>query len=1355
MKKKKIIIVFIFILLILLRVNGQTDNINFRRISPPGGFTLKSISTITQDSLGYVWMGTGQGIIRYHSNNTTWFVPKTNDSLSLPNQIINCIETDKNKNVWICTRGGLCKFNSETQKFTPINYEYENGSSASKIILAITEVNNKLYLIDDAYIGHLDLANNKLERIGVNIIEEPSVFFADTNNQVWIGTDMGEVYLLNTQNNEVKKILETKGSRANTIYADNDGLWVGYEAHGACKYSLNGELIHQYIFPESLTHFSVNTRIRKILKDNTGRLWIGGYEGLFVYEGTELVQLSKVKYPGIPHSSVFEIYQDKEGSIWIGTWAGGVALAHHSDNSFKTFRHHELLNSVSNNMISSFVQINNQELLIGTEFGGLNILNLKTEKFSRIKINNSIDVENIKSMCKDKNGTIWIGTFRQGLWYMTDEKSGFQQLKLEDEDNQSAQSLRIYALQPTETGLWIGTYGRGIIYYNYKNQTIKKPFHSLRHEVNMRILHVNCLFADSKSNLWVGASEGTFRIHIPTKSIENFSQKILNHGSRVDANVFWEDEEGDIWIGTKNKGIIIYSANSDSTKMFDANGLLENKDVFGLIKDQNQNLWITSNNGLIVHHPSENLTRQFVYSDGIQSNLFTPQAIYKDDSGTLYFGGTNGFTSVDPTKIKTNSRKPVTTIHQLVTNNSKTFYPNYLQKNKIDNIKLKPTENTFRISFSADNYLIPEKNQYKYRLKNDYDEWIEVKEGSVLFTDIDAGDYIFEVIACNNDGVWNTNPTQLHVTIGKYWYKTNLAYLFYFTLFALIILFVYRFYSERIKLKRAIQLEKAQRENEEQIHEMKLKFFTNISHEFRTPLSLISWPIKRLLQEDGLSNKQREELEIVNRNSNRLLQLINQLLDIRKLEKGKSQLNLSRFDIVQFIDEMHKGFSGEDESKEIKFEIESDFSSCEIEADREKFDIILFNLLSNAYKYSPKNSEINVRIGNPKIKKANSYTNQLSFGKLETDEFVEIAVEDSGSGIDSEDLLHIFNRFEQGKQVLNGRDRINGSGLGLSICKDYTLLHNGVIKAQSKAGKGSCFTIQLPKKQKAQAILFKSHQEIKNVNEIIPKPVVQDKLSQTYQILVVEDNQELRRLIVNFLSKFYKVDFANDGIEALNKLKNKSIDLVVSDVMMPQMDGFEFCGLVKTQVETSHIPVILLTALSTNNNLIAGLERGADAYLTKPFDEMVLYKQIENILEQRRRIRENFNTSFVSQKTLEVGSLDNFFLKRVRTVVEKNLLNENFDMEHLAEELMISRSQLHRKIKSISGTTTSEFVNLVRIKKAVELIENGNYLFNEVAYQVGFSNQSYFNKCFKKVYNVTPREYFSEVSKNKSKLRVN
>jgi signal transduction histidine kinase/AraC-like DNA-binding protein len=620
--------------------------------------------------------------------------------------------------------------------------------------------------------------------------------------------------------------------------------------------------------------------------------------------------------------------------------------------------------------------------------------------------------------------------------------------------------------------------------------------------------------------------------------------------------------------------------------------------------------------------------------------------------------------------------------------------------------------------------------------------------GSVLFTSLDAGEYIFEVVACNNDGIWNDSPTQMKITIRNYWYRATIAYVIYFALIFSLLYFIGRFYFERIRLKRAVLREKNQRENEEQIHEMKLNFFTNISHEFRTPLTLITWPLKKLLNAQNLTDEQREELEVANRNSNRLLQLINQIIDLRKLEKGKSQLNISRIDVIDFTKELLKSFSLEAKSREIKFVFESDYSTLEIEADFEKLDTIIFNLLSNAFKYVSDKGEIRITIDKKNRTSDKLYSNQLSFGEMLVDDFIKIIIEDTGKGIDHEDLLKIFTRFEQGKQSkTNDIAKIKGSGIGLALCKDFTLLHHGKITVQSDLGNGSRFTVLIPSKQKSQKVLFESHQKIRNlnVNEKFFLPMVKDlNRRKEKHILVVEDNPDFSKFITKFLNEYYQVKSAFNGNEALQILKSRNIDLIVSDVMMPGMDGFEFCSIVKTQLETSHIPVILLTALSSCENLIAGLDKGADAYLTKPFEENVLFKQIENLLEQRKRLHENFSKQFVSQNNVEVGSLDNYFLSKVKAVVEKNILDENFGMEKLAEELMISRSKLHRKIKSLSGLTTSDFVNLIRVKKAVELIKTDNFLFSEVAFRVGFSSQSYFTKCFKKVYNVTPKEYFEE-----------
>jgi signal transduction histidine kinase/ligand-binding sensor domain-containing protein/DNA-binding response OmpR family regulator len=1361
MKKFLLIQTLLFVLLSNL-VFAQVNDIRFRQISPPGGFTLDGIKCIIQDDLGYMWMATSQGLIKYDSKNTKWFVPSTNDSLSIPSEVVNNIFCDANNQIWVATNRGLCKFIREQQKFERINYTYEDGSKSSKSVVAVIKTeDDRILVIDESYFGFLNLKTKQFTRIGKNLINAPTKLYKDNSNRIWIGTLSGDIFRFFPSKNTVTKVI-TSEAKVNSIYSENKQIYIGTEGEGAKLYNLNGEFIKQISFSNSALN-SKPGNVRVIHKDTYGRFWFGTYEGLYMDDGNQLTRFKPDNYPGLPHNSIYEIFEDKHGALWFGTWTGGVALIHHSDNNFQTFRHSPSRNSISNSMASSFVQVNKNELLIGTEVGGLNSFNLNTGEFDIIHLADNEEIETIKSLCKDKYGGIWVGTFRKGLWYRPTGSSVFTQFHIGPDDGKHISSVSVYSLCAVDSGVWIGTFHDGLNFYSFKTKTIRHCFLGNSSGIPMNNLVVNSILNDSKSNLWLGTYSGIlYKIHLPSGSISQYETeesankyKLKKPINQLENNAIFylmEGDSGNIWCGTNNKGILIFNPDSSHFKSFNADGVLAGKNVYGIIEDQNKKIWITSNNGLIVYNPETKATRHFLYSDGIQSNIFCPQAVYKDTQNFLYFGGTNGFTKINPDAVKLNSRKPFTVINKVTTKNNKSIYPVYSTNFKIKPIELNPEETTFRISFSADNYLMPEKNKYKYRLVNFYDEWIDIEnEGTVLFTSLDAGEYIFEVLSCNNDGIWSDAPTQMLIEIRNYWYKSTLAYIVYLTLLFSLLYFIGRFYFERIKLQQDVLREKNQRENEEQLHEMKLKFFTNISHEFRTPLTLITWPLKKILDAENITEEQREELEVVKRNSNRLLQLINQIVDLRKLEKGKNKLNISKIDIIDFIKEMQQGFSSETKSREINFILESPYSAVEIEADREKLDAMLYNLPSNAYNYVSTKGQIKITVNKEISTETSSYSNQLSFGEIHVDDFIEIAIADTGTGIDNEALLKIFTRFEPGKQThKKGSKKIKGSGIGLSMCKDYTLLHHGKIKVQSNSGKGTRFTILLPTKQKAQKILFESHQKIKNlkVDESLTVQVKKDRdPERNHQILVVEDNPDFSKFITKYLKQYYQVARAANGKEALSILQQRNINLIISDVMMPEMDGFEFCNIVKTQIETSHIPVILLTALSSNENLIAGLDKGADAYLTKPFDENVLLKQIENILEQRRRIHENFSKQFISQKTVEVSSIDNYFLKQVRTVIEKNMMNESFGIENLAEELMISRSKLHRKIKSLSGITTSEFVNLVRIKKAVELITKENYMFSEVAYQVGFSSQSYFNRCFKKVYNVTPKEYFAKNNK--------
>lgn len=1351
---KQSVAAFIFIITSLIQFssNSQNKNISFRKVSPPGGFTRYAIQSIVQDDLGYMWMGTQQGLIKYDSNQTEWFVPIANDQTSIPSEVVIKVYVDSKNDIWVSTNRGLCKFNRETQNFKRFRYTYEDSSKGNNNVLSILQVNDGRFLvIDYNNFGILDLNGSQLNRVGKNIIKSPRVLYKDNLNRVWIGTKHGEIFRFSPENNTLSKLFSI-GVPVTCIYSENDKVYVGSEESGTKLFNIEGTFIED-IHLKKESELPYTERIRAITRDGYGRLWFGTDDGLYMEHGGVTTWFNPDEYEGIPHNSTFEIYENNKSGLWIGTWSGGLALMHQSDNNFKTYQHSPSHNSISNNVVSSFLQKNKNEILIATEVGGLNSFNLQTKTFDIIPIDKQVSVKNIKTICKDKYGGIWAGTFRKGLWYKSNTSSSFKAFVKGPNDGQHVSSNSIYALHPTDTGIWIGTYNNGLNFYNFDTKTITHSFLNNASNIDISKISIQTILLDENANLWLGTFNNfLYKVELETNEITKISDnKLGDVYARNTIYTLWEHSSGDIWVGTKNNGVLIYNPNTNTFTSFEDGGILDKRNAYGIIEDNNNNIWITSNNGLLLYNPEDETKRHFVYYDDIQSNIFSPQSVFKDSYGDLYFGGTNGFTTINPDKIKVNLKKPFTIIKTIQTGKNTSIYPTYTENFQINPVYLNPDEKTFRVNFSADNYLMPEKNMYKYRLLNNYNDWISVgNESSVLFTSLDAGEYIFEVKASNNDGIWSETPTQMKIIVRKYWYQTWVAYIIYFIVIIGLLYFTSRFYTERMKLRRAFVVEKNERENEEQINEMKLKFFTNVSHEFRTPLTLILWPLKQLINSKNISVEDQNNLDIVKRNTNRLLELVNQIVDLRKLEKGDHELNITRFDVINLIKEIQLGFLGETTSNNIEFLFDSTHEKIEIEADQQKIDTIIYNFLSNATKYVTSKGQIKISIYKQLNPTTNSYNGKLSYGQIHTNEFIQITVEDNGTGIGNEDLFKIFNRFERGQHNddENYKD-IEGSGIGLAICKDFTLLHHGRITVQSTVGFGSRFTILLPTKQKAQKILFNSHQKVKNLNENeVSSILLKNELTpeNQNQILVVEDNAELSSLICDFLNVYYNINYAPNGVEALALLKEKkNIDLIISDIMMPEMDGFEFCNLVKSQLETSHIPIILLTALSSAENLIVGLDKGADAYLTKPFNENVLLKQIENLLDQRKRIQKTFSKEFISKRTIEVGGLDNFFLNKVRTSVESNLSDETFNIEKLATELMMSRSNLHRKIKSLSGLSTSEFVNLIRLKYAVKLIKEENCRFNEVAFRVGFSSQSYFTRCFKKAYNVSPKEYFKNL----------
>lgn len=1340
---------FLFSLFLLFGTGylyAQTNDITFRAVSPPGGFSFEAIRTFNQDKCGYIWMGGFHGVIRYDSKETLHFTHNPNNKNSLPSDKIIAIVIDHKNTIWVGTNKGLASFNPTLQQFTPVTYTYENGDKSSSVIKSIElDGDGKLWIADNDFFGYLDKEKKQLIRITQGLNSSPQTLHNDSSNRMWLGAADGSVYLVLPDEKRVQKKVEGLGSYARTIFVNNEDIWVGYEAHGARLYDFKGNLKKHYKYTLNPEFNIESESIRKIWRDSQGRIWIGSYHGLFLSVGEKLIHFNYEEHAGLLHNSIYGIYEDRQGGIWIGTWSGGVAYIHQADNKFNNYRQSKEPGSISGNMVNTFSQDQDGRIFVGTGQGGLNEFDVKTGSFKQIELANE-RVFTVKSLCVDDKGGLWVASAFKGIHYRAKNSDTFIHFKKGIEDGKHISEMGVYSLCKSDSGMWIGTLFGGLNFYNFQTKQIS--FTSKEYPFSQFInKNITSLSIDSKNNLWASTLNGVYRIHLPSNTSTCFStNSISNH--RTKSQSFYctcELSDQTIWMASRDGDINIYDPKTDTLSFLNTNRLLKGKNVYGIIEGQNNNIWITTDDGLILYNSHEKSFRKFVIADGIQGNIFNPNSVFKDRDKNLYFGGTNGFSQLKPRTINKNTRAPNVLINEIKINNRK-IQPKQTGINTFGGMELKPKETTLQFHFSADNYLLPEKNRFMYRLTNYVDQWVpNNNDGTATFLNLPAGEYIFEVKACNNDGVWNETPARLPIKIRQYWYKSKIILVLYVCILFTILFLIIRFYTERSELKKAFLLEKIKHDHEDELNEMKLRFFTNISHEFRTPLTLISWPLKNLLKSKNINSEEQEQLETIKRNTNRLLQLINQIMDLRKAEKGQAKLNLSRIELVDFVNERFLNFVEEAKANNITFTFKAEKKEHILEADEEKLDKIIYNLLSNAFKFTPKNGQIAVSLQCNQFHSNNYFSNQLSFGTIENEDFIEILVVDNGQGIDSEDLPNIFDRFKQGKHEEGVK---NSTGIGLNLCKDFTLMHRGAIIVQTTPKKGTQFSIQLPSKQKAQKVLFGSHKEVKNINSWESSAKLDEKREtqkEDAEILVVEDNDDLRSYIVHFIQNHYTVFFAKNGVQALEKLKTKNIQLVVSDVMMPEMDGFELCKNIKSQLETSHIPVILLTALSSAENTSTGLEKGADAYISKPFDENVLLSQIRNLLLQRKRLQESYTQKFISKQAIDIGSLDNYFLNKVNTLVEKNMETENFNVDVLAKEIGLSRSQLHRKLKQISSQTPSEYINMIRIKQATILLTSKNYNIDEVAFKCGFNSHSYFTKCFKRIHNKSPKEYLKSL----------
>lgn len=1314
----------------------------FNHISVKEGLSQSTVFCITQDRLNFMWFGTRSGgLNRYDGCEFKVFKHDPNDSTSISNNEVISLLEDHEGTLWVGTRkGGLNRFNHTTERFQ----RYDNVSSNNRKITAnalfqdskhriwvATNVGIDMIVNDNYNTNHLPaLANKHLTAIA-----------EDENGNIYISDKKG-LYVYKEKQNELKyypfsedKTAKLSSSYSTPIFIDSQQrVWIG-TTKGVCIFENDSikspfnHLAQGAIIPTAET--------RSIHEDSQGNLWFGTIQGLFCYNDQkgkmQLHTKNDHNSQSLNHNSIYSLYEDKSGILWIGTWGGGVNM--HSYKLFK-FEHYKHQNyntkSLSNNSVSSFAEGENG-IWISTESGGLNFLrdhsiefeNISTEASSRPKLNS----DHIKALLKSKSDDLYIGSYGGGLSRLNTKTRNITHILPQE---------KVFSLAEYPQGvIWAGTLN-GLFRYNEKTKEVKHYQRIIGDAKSLSHNFINSLFVSSNQTLWLGTKEaGLMKYNAKDDNFTRYTNTNNNAKGLLSNYVITmaEDLNGNLLIGTSN-GINIFNPlhqNFERLEIVD----LPDKNINGIICDLDNNYWISTNKG-ITKYSHDGTPVNYDINDGLQSNEFNRNSSFIDSKGNVYFGGINGFNIIRPKQVPINTEIPEIRITKFKLSNQDVSVESKnspLKQHIIEteHIELKHDQNDLSFEFVALNYIVSQKNQYAYKLIGYNDEWVYCGNNRLAnYTNLKPGDYTFVVKGSNNDNIWNKEGKAIHISIEQPFRKKPMAYLIYLFILTALFFGLKWLITMRIEQKNLLQFERLEKKQLEDLNQMKLRFFTNVAHEFRTPLTLIAGPLQELREQESQTEEQSYLLNVVQNNVKRLLLLVDEILDFRKASNYKVELKITEASLIDFVNHILDCFRENAAKKNISLEFEHAIELAPLAYfDQSVMDKVIFNLLSNALKYTPDNGKIKISLeeeGNEAI----------------------IKVADSGKGIEKNDLERIFDRFYQGKNI---QGNFSGSGIGLAYAKRLIEAHQGSISVESTIDIGTTFTAQLPIDKASYAELLSNEktslavetkQDKKDQEIATITPPDSDDGKSPYHILIVEDNEELNAYLKYYFRAF-NVDTAFNGKEGLEKATKLMPDIIISDVMMPEMDGFEMCQKLKDQFLTSHIPVILLTAKSEKDHKIEGIQLGADAYIEKPFDNKLLEATLHNILAQRKKLKLRLTGEEELDSQMEKRSPhDQRFIEQVDKTIKEHMHSADFSVENLAENLGMSRSQLFRKFKALYELSPSETLRIERLNYAKKLIAEREHNVNEISDLAGFNSPSYFITSFKKHFGITPTEYLKK-----------
>ncbi len=1352
---------YLFLCLILTlwacKLNAQ-NQLQFKHLNVEQGLSNGSVTDIVQDSIGFIWIATKNGLNRFDGSNCkvynqknsnissndvsdllidskdrmwigtigggvniynpcldSFITYKTNqtDKNSLSSNEVHAIFEDKTGNIWLGTENGLNLYIEEIQSFK--SYINQNDSSTApgkNSIWSIYEQENG-NLWTGTYGRGLYRFDKSTEKFVLysadakSTIDFSSIFinfiFSFNQDELLIGTNGNGLIRLNTQNHVVTNFFQGTDfegvSIIRTIWKDKNGnLWIGTDGQGIIKIGISGKKIlkiENYLNDSQLQTSLSNNTVNSFFEDNQANIWIGT-----AWRGANIIkhEINDIRFfysdaKGYNSSPVLSVYKESD-DLWIGTDGEGLSIINENSNHARFFNK-ENKTSLGGDFVQCIKRGKNNIYWLGTFANGLVSYNSQTGKRIQYKRepNNkfSLPFNDVRDLIELQSGDLWVGTWGGGLSYFESGKQEFINYRHDSNIPNTISSDNVLSILSGDNGkLWIATYGGGLNCFEPDN---KEFIHFVVDDSNPKSIGSNYVFSllnDGIGNIWLGTKEGLNRFDIKTNEFEQFTIGNSTYSNTIVGLL--QDNDGYIWMSTKEG---IFRLNTETKKV---NALPD-------------------------------------IAEGFHIN-----AAFKDQNGVLYFGSIDRVVSFNPKVFKQDNYLPsVKFIDFKLFNKSVGIGEKEVLKNQIyfeNDITLKYTQTVITFDFAALKYPFSNNEQFEIKMEGFEDNWRNIgTQKTATFTNLSPGDYTFKVRRqIFDEEPINNNIAAVNIEILPPLWRTWWAYMFYF-LMLIALLIAYRRYTLKwAGMKNELIFEKLQREQEDKLHQLKQRFFTNISHEIRTPLTLISGPLNKLLRFGNFNAGEQKQLSLIKNNTNRLLNLVNELLNFRKLETGNIKLKVNQSNIVDFINEIYLSYTQHAINKGINYQFEKQKNNIPIWFDKVQLEKAVYNLLSNAFKFSRQEDTIKV------IVKQNS-------------DFVFVIIKDSGTGISKEKLPHIFERFYQNEE---DEAQNKGFGIGLSITKEIVELHSSSIEVISELTKGSEFTIKIP--------LGKNHlNDVDFVHESQDEESIESySITQTKQelkespdkeefkgasILIVEDNAHIREYLNELLSNTYVVFEASNGKEGLEKAIEFVPDIVISDVMMPVMDGMSFCHQLKTDVRISHIPVILLTARTLIVDKIEGYETGADDYLTKPFNESILKVRIKNLLNNRKMLRDRFlKEGITNPKEITLNSPDEEFLSKLVSIVEDNIDIPEFSIDQLAKDIAMSHSSVYKKVKALTGMTTVGFVRDFRLKRAAQLLKQNKISIIDVSFKVGYTDRRHFSQEFKKKFGVNPSVYVKDNS---------